>query len=345
MGLPHRGESGLVPGVAMKRILYLYRDSPFARFIQDDRAILATRYQVDDVHMQGDLQTFRRLLVAAARADLVYFWWGDLTGTSGLALAQLFRKPSVMITGGYDVADVPAIRYGLRYHPWRKYLPQLNLHFATAIIANAEFSRAQVLRDFGVPPEKVHFIPHGLDPNAITAGDAKKERRVLTCSLVTEEYIPYKGLDTFVRAAASLPDVPFIHTGPHKEPKAIARLKAMAPPNVEFRGFLSEAELIEEMRRATVYCQLSAHEGFGLALAEAMLAGATPVVTQEAAIPEVAGPVAEYVRYGDPQGTAEAIRRALAAPRGEAARSRIVHEFPLTRRAQGILQVVERCLA
>lgn len=328
----------------MKRILYLYRDSPFARFIQDDRQILSAHYQVDDVHMQGDLQTFRRLLVAAARADLVSSWWGDLTGTAGLALAQLFRKPSVMITGGYDVADVPAIRYGLRYHPWRKYLPQLNLHCATEIIANAEFSRAQVLRDFGVPPEKVHCIPHGLDPNAITPGDVKKERRVLTCSLVTEEYIPYKGLATFVKAAALSPDVPFIHTGPHKEPQAIARLKAMAPPNVEFRGFLSEGELIEEMRRATVYCQLSAHEGFGLALAEAMLAGATPVVTREAAIPEVAGPVAEYVRYGDPAGTAEAIQRAFLAPRGEAARARIVTEFPLSKRAQGILQVVERCL-
>ena len=117
----------------------------------------------------------------------------------------------------------------------------------------------------------------------------------------------------------------------------------MAPPNVEFRGFLSEAELIEEMRRATVYCQLSAHEGFGLALAEAMLAGATPVVTKEAAIPEVAGPVAEYVRYGDAEGTAQAVRRALDAPRGEAARARIVNEFPLTRRAQGILEVIDKC--
>jgi glycosyltransferase involved in cell wall biosynthesis len=184
------------------------------------------------------------------------------------------------------------------------------------------------------------MIPHGLDGASITPGDVPKERRVLTCSLLTEGYIPYKGLDTFLRAAWLLPGVPFVHVGPVEERTAYERLVRIAPPNVAFRGFLEDAELLGEMRRCAVYAQLSAHEGFGVALAEAMLAGATPVTTRAGAIPEVAGPLAEYVPYGDPTAAAAAIERALGHPRGEEARRRILTEFPLERRRQGILRVV-----
>ena len=329
----------------MTRILYLYRDSPYARFIRDDLEILRERYVVDDLHMEGKAGTFARILWSAARADLVYFWWGDVTGLVGAALAALRGKPSVMITGGYDVADVPEIRYGLRYHPWRRFLPPVVLRLATEIVANAEFSGDGVVRDFSVDRGRVHVVYHGVDAARIPFGPGPRAPSVLTCSLITGEYIPYKGLDTFVRAAALLPEVPFVHVGATKEEDAFARLKAMAPPNVHFRGFVSEAELLAEMGRAAVYAQLSAHEGFGVALAEAMLAGATPVVTRAGAIPEVAGPVAQYVDYGDVEGTAAAIRRALAHPRAEEARARIIEQFPLARRREGVLAVVERALA
>jgi glycosyltransferase involved in cell wall biosynthesis len=323
----------------MKRVLYLHRDPSFARFIRDDLDILRSRYLVDDVRVEANARTAGQLARAALYADLVYFWWGDISGLGAATLAAILRKPSIMITGGYDVADVPSIRYGLRYHRWRKHLPPLALRLATRIVANAQFSRDGVIRDYGVDPRKIEFIPHGLDGALITPGEVKKERRVLTCSLITEGYIPYKGLDTFVRAARLLPDVPFVHAGPVKEESAFAKLKEMAPANVELRGFLSEADLLHEMRRATVYAQLSAHEGFGIALAEAMLAGATPVVTREGAIPEVAGPIAEYVPYGEAEETAKAIARALASPRGAEARARILTEFPLERRKQAILRI------
>jgi glycosyltransferase involved in cell wall biosynthesis len=328
----------------MKRILYLYRDSPFARFIRDDAAILKERYTVDEIHMEARAVTFARLLAAIVRADLVYFWWGDITGVIGAALAAIRRKPSVMITGGYDVADVPEIRYGLRYHPWRRFLPPLALKAATAIIANAEVTRDGVIRDFGVDRARIRAIPHGLDASAITPGARPKEKRVLTCSLLSEHYVAYKGLDTFVSAARLVPEVTFAHAGPDNGDGTRERLANTAPPNVVFLGFLKEEALIEEMRRALVYAQLSAHEGFGLALAEAMLAGATPVVTRAGAIPEVVGPVGHYVDYGDVAGTARAIADALERPDGAAARERIVRCFPIERRRRALLDAIGELL-
>jgi hypothetical protein len=129
----------------MTRILYLHRDPPFARFIRDDLALLREKYDVDAVHLEKRPMSFVELMRTAARADLTYFWWGDVTGVLGVSLARLLRRPSIMVTGGYDVANVPQIRYGLRYHPVKRVLPPLALRLSTRIVANTHFAREGVL--------------------------------------------------------------------------------------------------------------------------------------------------------------------------------------------------------
>ena len=327
------------------RILYLHRDPSFAGFIKDDLEILASRHEVQDVRTEANPQAAARLARALAWADLIYAWWGDLTGIVGLSAATLRRKPSILITGGYDVADVPSIRYGLRYHPWKKHLPPIALRLATQIVANSENGKREVVENYGIPPARVETVFHGFHADAYDPKRVPKERRVLTVSLISEPYVPYKGLGTYVEAARLLPDVPFVHVGKAAPDGAFERLRREAPPNVTFLGFLEDERLRDELCRATVYVQISAHEGFGMALAEAMLSGASPVVTDRGAIPEVAGEVARYVPYGDASATARAIREALDAPRGEAARARMVERFPMSRRRDAILAIVERLLA
>ncbi|MCK6547491.1 glycosyltransferase [Myxococcota bacterium] len=329
----------------MARILYLHRDPSFARFIQDDLAFLSTRHEVDDVRAAGDAATAEKLARALVRADLVYAWWGDLTGLGGLTAATLLRKKSVLVTGGHDVADVPEIGYGLKHDRVRRFFPAMALRLATRVLANSENARREARMHVPLGDDKVRVIHHGVDATIHTPGDVAKERRVLTVSMISKPYVPYKGLRTFVEAARLLPDVPFVHAGPDKNDGAMDELRKLAPPNVTFLGFMSEEGLVHEMRRATVYAQLSAHEGFGMALAEAMLTGATPVVTPKGAIPEVAGDVAYYAAYGHAASTADAIRRALDTPRGAAARARIQTLFPPEKRRDAVLALVDEALA
>jgi glycosyltransferase involved in cell wall biosynthesis len=154
-----------------------------------------------------------------------------------------------------------------------------------------------------------------------------------------------KGQLPFVQAARELPDVSFVFAGKWLD-DAVDELRAIAPPNLELTGWLSDDELHTAYRRAAVYVQASRHEGFGLAVAEAMLAGCVPVVMNVTAMPEVVGDAGVLIESQEPAAIAEGVRRALAlgpeAP--HRARERVLTAFPMERRREGILRVVDEAL-
>ena len=64
---------------------------------------------------------------------------------------------------------------------------------------------------------------------------------------------------------------------------------AAAPPNVSFPGHVSRAALRDLYARAAVVAQLSRHEGFGVAAAEAAAMGCALVTTRLPVFDEVLG--------------------------------------------------------
>lgn len=328
----------------MARIVYLHRDPGWAGFIADDHRILKRRHDVVDVAFRYSPRALAALVRLVRRSDLVYFYWGDVTGATGALVARAAGKRSIMVTGGYDVVSIPEIGYGLAGRPLRGQLPKLALRLADRIIVNAGSTRDGIVKAFDLPEHKVRSIPHGVDPDVISLGAAEREPIVLSVAQLNALSIRRKGIDTLVRAAASLPEHRFVIVGSLGADSDVRKLIRSAPKNVEFTGFLARADLYALMQRAAVVVQASAHEGFGLALAEAMLAGATPVVTRRGALPEVVGDAGEYVAYGDGQGTAAAIARVLAAPNPKRARAQIERNFPMARRETDLLALVDEVL-
>jgi glycosyltransferase involved in cell wall biosynthesis len=173
-----------------------------------------------------------------------------------------------------------------------------------------------------------------------------KEREALTVGAIDRTTLVQKGQIPFVDAARLLPDVRFTLAGKWLD-ESVEELRGRAGENVEFTGWLSDADLHAAYRRAAVYVQASRHEGFGLAVAEAMLAGCVPVVMNVTAMPEVVGDAGVLIESQEPDEVAGGVRRALELGPDAAhrARERIVTEFPMDRRREGILAVVEDALA
>jgi glycosyltransferase involved in cell wall biosynthesis len=314
-----------------------------ASFIRVDREVLAERWPVEVWRQPGRWANPLKMLGALRRADLVVGWWASWHTFWPFTLAWLMRKPSLLIVGGFDTANMPEIGYGYQQGGLRKRLSRWIMRRATKLVTNSEYSRDEIERNIGFAPERVEVVHHGVpDPYGELPPDSERRRLALSVGFVTRDNLEIKGQRAFVAAAAELPDVDFVLAGPHKD-DAADHLQASATPNVTLTGWLEQNDLDRLFREASVYVQPSHHEGFGIAVAEAMLAGCVPVVTAAGALPEVVGGTGIQVGSDEPAVVADGIRRALdAGPQARAAaRERILTAFPVEVRRRGLWAAVE----
>jgi glycosyltransferase involved in cell wall biosynthesis len=324
------------------RILYVH--SRKASFVAIDREILAERFEIEDLYQPGRLPDLPKVVRGVLRADLVFGWFASWHTFLPVTLAWLLRKPSVMVIGGFDTADMPDIGYGHQRGGLRRHASRWIFRRATRLVTNSSYSLSEIRSNTPIPPERVTVVHHGV-PDPFGEEPGAKERVALTVGAIDRTTLVQKGQLPFVRAARELPDVRFVFAGKWLD-DAVEELSALAAPNVELTGWLSPDDLHAVYRSAAVYVQASRHEGFGLAVAEAMLAGCVPVVMNVTAMPEVVGDAGVLIQSQEPSEVADGVRRALAMGPEAAgrARERILTAFPMERRREGILRVVEEAL-
>jgi glycosyltransferase involved in cell wall biosynthesis len=327
----------------VKRVLFVHNRK--ASFVAIDRAILAERYTVDDLYQPGRIPNPVAVVKGVVGADLVFGWFAHWHTFFPITLAWLLRKPSVLVVGGFDTANMPDIGYGHQRGGLRRWASRWIMRRARRLMTNSDYSLSEIGRNTPIPAGSVAVVHHGV-PDPFDELPAEKRREALTVGAIDRTTLIQKGQLPFVEAAAELPDVSFVFAGKWLD-NAVDELRAAAPGNVELTGWLSDGDLQERYRRAAVYVQASRHEGFGLAVAEAMLAGCVPVVMNATAMPEVVGDAGVLIESQRPADVAAGIRRALelGPEAARRARERILTSFPLERRRDGLHAVVEGALA
>jgi glycosyltransferase involved in cell wall biosynthesis len=328
--------------VSPRRLLYVHNSK--ASFVAVDREILAERYDVEDLYQPGRWPNPFAVMRGVLRADVVFGWWASWHTFFPITLAWLLRKPAVLIVGGFDTANMPDIGYGYQQGGLRRVASRWIMRRAGRLVTNSQYSLSEIERNTPIPPSRVRVIHHGV-PDPFGEPPGEKEREALTVGAVNRATLVQKGQIPFVEAAKRLPEVRFTFAGKWLD-DSVDQLRERAGDNVDFTGWLSDDDLQAAYRRAAVYVQASRHEGFGLAVAEAMLAGCVPVVMNVTAMPEVVGDAGVLIDSQAPEAVADGVRRALELGPDAAARARerILTEFPMVRRRDGILSVVEDAL-
>jgi len=277
-----------------------------------------------------------RIARLIATHDLAICWFAYKQAQQALRVARLFGKPVAAVAGGFDtsVSDV----YDPLPEPWQQ-ARKWTLDHLQAILAISGFSAAEIQ---SLTDNDVEVLYLGADGERFRPSGSKSPIAITAASSINRIVLERKGIEAFLRAAAHVPDIQFQLVG-QAQPEAEQVVREAAGPNVELLGRISDEELLTRLQNATVYVQASVHEGFGMAVAEAMLCECVPVVTRAAALPEVVGDAGIYVPSRDPEGLAEAVRKAMAAPeKGSAARERIIRNFPLSRRREGLATLLTR---
>jgi glycosyltransferase involved in cell wall biosynthesis len=325
----------------LTRVLYVH--SRKTTFTDIDRAALAERFEIIDHYQPGQRPRPLELLGKLRHADVVFGWHASSHTFLALSLARLMRKPSVLVIGGVDTARMPEIGYGMQRAGPRRWIARWTIANATRLITNSRSSLAEIEANLGLGPDRVTLVYHGIPDRFGDRGDTDAERMALSVGVVDRRNLERKGQRPFTEAAARLPDVQFVLVGRWLD-DAIEELRAVAGPNVTFTGYLDDQTLDGYFRRAAVYVQPSRHEGFGLSVAQAMLARCVPVVTDAGALLEVVGDTGVVIPTPEPAQVADGVRRALELEAGERARRRVLERFPYEMRRDGICREVEAAL-
>jgi glycosyltransferase involved in cell wall biosynthesis len=325
-------------------ILFVY--SRGSTFVSIDREILQRRWELREWQQQSPIVNLPKLALAVWRSDVVFGWFASWHTFWPITLAWIMRKPSVLVVGGVDTARMPGINYGLQQRRFFRGVSRWVMRRASRLVTNSHYSRRELEANVGIPADRATVVYHGVPDPFGALPSEQRERLALTVGAVDDRNLERKGLRPFVEAAALLPDVSFVLAGRFYD-DAAEKLEAGAKPNVTLTGWIAEEELEERFRRASVYVQASLHEGFGMSVAEAMLAGCIPVTTAAGALPEVVGDAGVVIPEASAEAVARGVEQALALDeraRG-AARDRVLERFPLRVREEGLEAVVREALA
>lgn len=239
---------------------------------------------------------------------------------------------------------------------------RFNARAAARVLALSETTKEDLVRQYGVPWQKVEVVYPGLREGMEPVEDGARLREVWARYGVRQPYFlyvgtlkPRKNLLRLVRAYARF----VAGSGPDASPQlvlagkrgwqyeALAKEAArwgLADGKVVFPGYVEDEDLPALYTGALAFVFPSLYEGFGLPLVEAMACG-TPVVTSRtSACGEVAGSAALLVDPLSEDEIAAALARvtrdrdlrATLAVRGRA-RAR---EFSWERAARQVLEVL-----
>jgi glycosyltransferase involved in cell wall biosynthesis len=178
------------------------------------------------------------------------------------------------------------------------------LNRADGVITVSE-TTAGLIREHRLTRRPVTVVPNAADD---LGAPVLPRRRPDRASLVyMGSFMPYKNVDTLVRALDMRPDVE-LHLMSRAGQREQHRLRRLAPnARLVFHEGVSDAEYAATLRSATALVSASRAEGFGIPLVEAMSQG-TPVLVSDIPIfREIGGDAALYFDPEDPA----ALRRAL----------------------------------
>ncbi|TEU10319.1 MAG: glycosyltransferase family 1 protein [Anaerolineales bacterium] len=260
-------------------------------------------------------------------------WLGQLLGLGFERLlpeAELYHATEHLLLPLRRVPTVLTV-HDLIYHLFPEHHKPLNYWFlnramplfvqrARAVIAVSESTRRDLIRCYGVHPDKItvvheaaapHFRP--ASPEAIATVRARyglPEGFILTVGTIEPRKNLSRLLDALQRLRQKGDDVRLVVVGSKGwlYEGFFRRLEELQLGDaVLLPGYVPDADLPAVYSAATLYVLPSLYEGFGLSVLEAMAGGTAVVCSRASSLPEVGGDAARYFDPTDVEEMAEAI--------------------------------------
>lgn len=228
----------------------------------------------------------------------------------------IFKKCKTIVT----IHDVTPLEFPDHYPPgirgWvNLQLQRLALSGVEGVITDSFYSLVNINKYLGVPPHKLRLIYLAADPvfKKITH-PANKYNLPKKFVLYVGDVNYNKNIPSLVRACKKI-NIPLVIVG--KNAASIESLDLNHPELRHLKGVdwsgVTRLDFVDNLSEiynlASVYCQPSLSEGFGLPVLEAQACGTPVACSKGGSLPEIAGKTAVYF---DPYNTGD-MTAALAA--------------------------------
>jgi glycosyltransferase involved in cell wall biosynthesis len=260
--------------------------------------------------------------------DLIHYPFFDLFYPT----LPLFKSTPTVVT----IHDVIPLEYPSHYPPGIKGLlnlihQKLSLNSVDRVITDSYASVMGIRSNLHVPNHKIKLVYLAADEVYQPVKDKKQLLRVKNKFNLPDKFVLYVGdinwnknilslvtacekahekLVIVGKQAATIDSMDLSHP----ELRHLVEFKLHISTNVIRLGFVSTEDLVSIYNLATVYCQPSFAEGFGLPILEAMSCGTPVVCSNTSSLPEIGGDAVLYFSPDSVDEIAGAISRVKSSP-------------------------------
>ena len=219
-------------------------------------------------------------------------------------------------------------------------LQKLSLKSVSAILTDSNNSKEDIQKYLSVSPDKIHVTPLAVDPIYQKSVSQDKLEKIKQKYQLPENFVlyvggvnPNKNIPSLIEACQSLgvnlvlvgseftkparqtfsikSKLGFQKTHPELKQLSLIKQKIKQDASIQALGFVPTAELSAIYRLASLYCQPSLYEGFGLPLLEAMTAECLVVSSNTSSLPEIYPPRVPNFNPQSIQSMKKTIKQAL----------------------------------
>ena len=255
---------------------------------------------------------------AARRADV------DVLHSPVYAGPWLYSRPQIVTLHDLSFYLFPHLFPSARRYYLQR-MTRATTRRADAVIAVSESTARDAIEILGLPRERVHVIPNGVNPE-LRPPSEDQVRALRARYDLPGRYIlylgtlePRKNLPTLIKAYGLARRLGIDHglviaggKGWYDEPIYEAIRVAGLEKDVLLTGYVPSEHLAALYGAADLFVYPSLYEGFGLPPLEAMACGAPVLVSNVSAMPEVVDKAGVTVNPREPKGIADALLSLLA---------------------------------
>lgn len=342
-----------------RKVVYIHPG--LSSFVQKDIEILSSEFELNIHHFSlsskfklplSFVKQFFFLLFNSINSKIWIVQFAGYQSFLPVLLGKLFRKKTVLVLGGTDCVGFPSIRYGCFYNKSLKPFTSYSLRNAFLLLpvdeTLAEYNYTYQDNDFPKQGFKYHVkgiqTPHKVIYNGFELEKWQpgiKERNTfvtVAADLTTRFGIQLKGIDLILEIAKEFPDCIFYIVGGKT-------ISAAIPENVVLTDKIPNNQLNDLLGSKEFYLQLSMSEGFPNALAEAMLCGCIPIVSNVGAMPKMIEGAGFLLTKKDLNELKILIQQAInhtdKAAKANSAREIIRTKYHLERRRNELIETIQ----